>query len=232
MVGDLTGFTFFITTMAMMAATVFFFVERNNVQGKWKLSLTVSGLITLIAAVHYYYMRDIYDTSGDSPTEIRYIDWVLTVPLMCVEFYLILAAVGKASVGILVRLIAYSVVMLVTGYIGEIMIPGGGSAHWIWFGIGCVAWLLIVYEIFAGEASKISAASASGALQSAFGALRLFVLIGWIIYPIGYILGALSGGAPEALNVAYNIADAVNKIGFGLVIYVLAYQDSHQTASA
>ena len=73
----------------MAAAAVFFFVERGSVDAKWKMSLLVSGLITGIAAVHYFYMRDYYLATGDNPTFFRYVDWTLTVPLMCVEFYLL-----------------------------------------------------------------------------------------------------------------------------------------------
>ena len=94
--GDYVGFTFFIGSMAMLASTVFFFVQMTRVEGKWKDSLLVSGLITGIAAVHYFYMRNFWAENGVSPTEFRYIDWILTVPLMCVEFYLILKAFGAA----------------------------------------------------------------------------------------------------------------------------------------
>jgi sensory rhodopsin len=65
---DATGFTFFIGYMAMLASAVFFFAERNSVDKKWQLSLTVSALITGIAAVHYYYMRDYYMATGENPT--------------------------------------------------------------------------------------------------------------------------------------------------------------------
>ena len=224
-INDLTGFSFFIVSMAMLAATVFFFAERSNVEGKWKLSLIVSGLITGIAAVHYLYMREYYAEVGTSPTELRYVDWILTVPLMCVEFYLILAAIGSASKGILNRLLIWSIVMLLFGYFGEAGLFG--VEHWLWFGIGMIGWFGIIYEIFKGEASQISADSSSEALKGAFNALRLFVLIGWVIYPLGYVLG-VGGGAESnaALNITYNIADAINKIGFGLVIYGLAMSDS------
>ena len=87
---DLVSFTFFIGTMAMMAASVFFFLSLDAGGGKWRTSMLVSGLITFIAAVHYYYMRDA-NVSGADVTFFRYVDWILTVPLMCVEFYLILA---------------------------------------------------------------------------------------------------------------------------------------------
>ena len=110
--GDYIGFTFFLGSMAMLAATVFFFVERSNVSAEWKMSMTVSGLITGIAAVHYYYMREVWVTSGISPTEFRYIDWILTVPLMVVEFYLLTKVNFQ-------KLVWASIVMLVTGYFGE-----------------------------------------------------------------------------------------------------------------
>ena len=85
----ITSFTFFVGCMAMMAASVFFFFEMWNVDKKWRTSLLVSGLITFIAFVHYYYMRGYHFDTGESPTFFRYVDWTLTVPLMCVEFYLI-----------------------------------------------------------------------------------------------------------------------------------------------
>jgi len=91
---DPVAITFFIGYMAMLASAVFFFVERSSVDGKWKLSLLVSGLITGIAAVHYYYMRDFYLQTGTSPTAFRYVDWTLTAPLMCVEFYLLTKTLG------------------------------------------------------------------------------------------------------------------------------------------
>ena len=91
---DYVGFTFFVGCMAMMAASAFFFLSMSSVEGKWKTSLLVSGLITFIAAVHYMYMRDFWVATGTSPTVYRYIDWILTVPLQMVEFYLILVAAG------------------------------------------------------------------------------------------------------------------------------------------
>ena len=70
---DLVGFTFFIGTMAMMAASVFFFLSLNAVDAKWRNSILVSGLITFIAAVHYNYMRDV--DQGDT-TFFRKVDWI------------------------------------------------------------------------------------------------------------------------------------------------------------
>ena len=187
----------------------------------------MSGLITFIAAVHYFYMRDYWAVVGESPTFFRYVDWTLTVPLMCVEFYLILKAAG-AKTDLLWKLIFASVVMLVTGYLGEaVYTTGTGPALWGLF--SGLAYFYIVYLIMAGEAKQLANAS-SPAVQKAHDILCKFVLIGWGIYPLGYMIGT-SGwydfvdALPLNMDVVYNIGDAINKIGFGLVIYSLAVSD-------
>ena len=76
---DYVGISFWLISMALVAATAFFFIETTRVQGKWKTSLTVSGLVTLVAAVHYFYMRDVWVATGETPTVYRYIDWLITV---------------------------------------------------------------------------------------------------------------------------------------------------------
>ena len=230
--GDYVGFTFFIGSMAMMAASVFFFFEMRNVEGKWRTSLLVSGLITFIAAVHYYYMRDFWAENQISPTEFRYIDWILTVPLMCVEFYLILKAFG-AKVGLLWKMIGYSLLMLVAGYLGETVFRDQSP---LWGFISTIGYVGILYEVWMGSAKKLAAGSNNPTLQKAFKALAWFVLAGWAIYPIGYMTiegsGWLSGVlAAESMDIIYNIGDAINKIGFGLVIYSLAV-NSKQVATA
>ncbi len=227
------AFTFFIGTMAMMAASVFFFFELNNVPQKWRTSVLVSGLITFIAAVHYYYMRSYNLETGESPTFFRYVDWILTVPLMCVEFYLITKKAG-AKVALLWKLIFASVVMLITGYFGETM----DRAHSVLWGvISGAAYFYIAYLIWFGEVALL-AKSASPSVAKATRILAWFVLVGWAIYPLGYILGTPGGlfgmtfvsdpkDAAVAMDIVYNIADAINKIGFGLVIYTLAKSDSN-----
>jgi len=221
--GDYVGFTFFIGSMAMAAATVFFFFQFSQVQGKWKDSMLVSGLITFIAAVHYFYMRDFWASNQSSPTEFRYIDWILTVPLMCVEFYLILRAFG-AKMGLLWRMIFYSVWMLVTGYLGETVFRDQSP---LWGFISTLGYAGILYEVWFGSAKRLSRNSNDPKLQRAFSTLAWFVLVGWAIYPIGYMAIPESGWLAGVLDVRsmdliYNIGDAVNKIGFGLVIYSLA----------
>jgi bacteriorhodopsin len=206
----------------------FFFLERDRVAGKWKTSLTVSGLVTLIAAVHYFYMRDVWVATGSTPTVYRYIDWLITVPLLMIEFYLILAAIAKVPVGVFWRLMIGTLVMLVGGYAGE----AGYLSVMPAFIIGMVGWFYILWEIFAGEASKINAAQAPKNVQSAFSLMRWIVTIGWAIYPLGYYFGYLTGSDPadsmKALNIVYNLADVLNKIAFGVIIWSVAVSESEK----
>ena len=223
---DYVGFTFFVGSMAMMGASAFFFLSLSQFDKKWRTSVLVSGLITFIAAVHYFYMRDYWEAIRESPTFFRYVDWVLTVPLMCVEFYLILKIAG-AKQSLLLRLIVLSVIMLVTGYLGEAVYTDSAA---FWGFVSGVAYFIIVYDIWFGEAAKLAKA-AGGDVLAAHKILCWFVLVGWSIYPLGYMLGTdgwYSGLHALDLNidVVYNIADAINKIGFGLVIYTLAVKSS------
>ncbi len=218
---DYVGFTFFVGCMAMMAASAFFFLSLNQFDKKWRTSVLVSGLITFIAAVHYFYMKEYWAEFQESPTFFRYVDWILTVPLMCVEFFLILKVAG-AKTDLLWKMILLSVVMLVTGYLGETVFSDQAA---FWGGISGLAYFVIVYEIWLGSASKL-AASAGGNVLAAHKILCWFVLVGWAIYPLGYMLGTdgwYTGIIGKgSVDVVYNIADAINKIGFGLVIYTLA----------
>ena len=94
--------------------------------------------------------------------------------------------------------------------------------------IATLAWLYIIYEVFSGEAGKLNASSGNAAAQSAFGTIRLIVTVGWAIYPIGYMAGTdgwysgIFSGLAGQMDVIYNVGDAINKIGFGLVVYNLA----------
>ena len=152
---DPVAFTFFTGYMAMLAASVFFFFERGSVDPKWKLSMLVSALITGIAAVHYFYMRDYYLATGETPTALRYIDWTLTVPLMCVEFYLLTKSAG-AKISLLWKLIFASVLMLVAGYIGEAFSYGDGTKVAVWGAISTIGYVYILYSAWYGEVARLA----------------------------------------------------------------------------
>ena len=116
---DFVGLSFWIATAAMLASTVFFFLERFDVSSKWRTSVTVAGLVTGVAFWHYLYMRGVWIDTGTSPTDLRYVDWLITVPLQIVEFYLILYAVTKVKINLFWQLLVASLIMLIFGYFGE-----------------------------------------------------------------------------------------------------------------
>ena len=220
---DFVGISFWIISMGMLAATAFFFLERGSVAAGWKTSVTVAGLVTGIAFIHYVYMRGVWVQTGDSPTVYRYIDWLITVPLQMIEFYLILAAVRKIPGAIFWRLLIGSLVMLIGGYMGD----AGYINAMLGFIIGMAGWIYILYEVFSGEAGNLAAKSGNKPLATAWGAMRMIVTGGWAIYPLGYVFGYLVGGVDaNSLNVIYNLADFINKIAFGLVIWSAAVSQS------
>ena len=219
---ELANFSFWLATAIMLASTVFFFVERSDVSSKWRTSLTVAGLVTGIAFWHYLRMSDL-NAAGEATTVYRYVDWLITVPLQIVEFYLILAAVTAVTSALFWRLLGASLVMLVFGFLGE----AGLLDATLGFVVGVAAWVYIIYEVFSGEASKLAAGSGNKGGQFAFNTLRFILTIGWAIYPIGYFLGYLGGGTDSnTVNIIYNVADLVNKTAFGLAIWAGAKMDS------
>jgi bacteriorhodopsin len=216
---DFVGISFWIISMGMLAATAFFFLERNSIAIAWRSSVTVAGIITGVAFVNYIYMRGVWVQTGEVSTVYRYIEWLITIPLQMIEFYLILSAVRKVSSGMFWRLLIGSLVMLIGGYLGEI----GTILRAAGFVIGMAGWIYILYEIFSGEAGRVAAKSGNKTFVTAFNTLRMIVIVGWAIYPLGYIFGYLNGGLDNSsLNVIYNLADFINKIAFGLVIWAAA----------
>ena len=184
--------------------------------------MTVAALVTGVAWYHYSYMREHWIITGESPLVLRYVDWLITVPLQVSEFYLILAAVGVASMALFWRLVGASIVMLVSGFLGE----SGAIDIWLGFAIGMIAWAYIIYEIWVGDAKEASR-NASEGTQFAFRAMAIILTMGWAIYPIGYVYGA--DGDTEAinnLNILYNIADVLNKTAFGLMVWYAATIDT------
>merc|ERR1711865_147875 len=176
---DPVAISFWIISISMVAATVFFLMESMTVSVHWKTSLNVGALVTLVAAVHYFYMREFWVLLHSSPILYRYIDWTITVPLQMIEFYLILAAVkpdiGK---GMFLRLLFGTVAMLAFGYAGEakIMNPRLG------FGLGMAGWGFILFEIFVGEAGSVvrNDPKVNQYVKEAFNTMRFVVAHGFV----------------------------------------------------
>jgi bacteriorhodopsin len=216
---DAVAISFWIISIAMVAATVFFLMESMNVDYHWKTSMNVGALVTLVAGVHYFYMREFWVQIHGSPILYRYIDWTITVPLQMIEFYLILSAVKPdIGQGMFWRLLIGTVIMLVAGYCGE----AGYIPAMIGFAVGMAGWGFILMEIFVGEAGKVaqSDVTVNKHVKASFSTMRFIVTVGWSIYPLGYFFGYLMGAVEDStLNLVYNLADLVNKIAFCLAIW-------------
>merc|ERR1719517_67531 len=145
---DPVAISFWIISISMVAATVFFLMESLNVGGHWKTSVNVGSLVTLVAAVHYFYMREFWVKLHSTPILYRYIDWLITVPLQMIEFFLILSAVKPDLSGMMFwRLLIGTIIMLAAGYTGESRI----IPSLIGFIVGLCGWGFILFEISAGE---------------------------------------------------------------------------------
>ena len=217
---DLVGFTFIYSMFALFGAALFFFLERRNVPKRWHANLTVAGLICLVAGISYYYMQGIYLNQHLSPTRFRYVDWLFTVPLMCTQFYLLLRPAGARPAS-LWRLVLGGIWMVGFGFFGE----NTNLNRTIIFGaISTLGYLVILYEVWFGPLARVVDRSSNPEVVRAFQYLGYFVLVGWAVYPLGYM--TLPFNVFERLNLdrnlVYNFGDVINKVGFGLVVYVMA----------
>lgn len=217
---DLVGTTFFFSMFALLGGALFFFLERGNVPRRWHANVTLAGIICVVAGINYYYMQGMYLNTAVGPTRFRYADWLFTVPMMCTQFYLLLRPAGAQPMA-LWRLVLAGLWMIGFGYFGE----STDTYHSIlWGAVSTLGYLVIVYEIWFGQLAKVAAQSADEEVVRAFTYMSYFVLIGWAVYPLGYM--TLPFNVFQALhldrNLVYNLGDVINKLGFGLVIYTMA----------
>lgn len=225
--GDFVGFTFLLGTLAMFAAGFFFLFERTDLPDRWRTSLLICSLVTVTAGTNYAFMSSVWLITGQSPTEFRYLDWFITVPLICIQFYLLLSSSGvRPGRGMLWRLVLGSLWMLAAGFAGQAVQP---QQTVLWGALSSVGYAVVLFEISFGEASLLSGKADDPQTKKTFDLLFWFVLLGWGIYPLGYMTnpGNFLAGWRDSLNldVIYNVGDAVNKIGFGLVVWSLARHD-------
>ena len=233
--GRATFFLFFIGYISMGAAFVFFMSERNNVAPEFRTTMTISALIVGIAAFHYYYMRGVYIDTGAVSTDYRYMDWIITVPLMALKFP---SLVGKDAItdnkvlglGFTGVCFVGALIMISFGYLGET----GVINEALGLVLGGVGWAMIMvatglpfglYDGLGVDNSKIREE-----LVWSTDALRTFILVGWVIYPLGYLVGTemvdAGSDGKEIMAILYNIADMINKIGFGVVAWMGAKKAS------
>lgn len=226
---------FMLGFVAMAAGTLWFFMERNDLKPELRSVATYAAVITFVASILYYVMKDMVAFPGgaidaaavEATTPVRYIDWLITTPLLLIEFGIIVALAGAAKKGLITRLVIADIIMIVTGYLGEVGEPGS-AGNVIFFVISVLAWLYIVYAVFS---VKISGAPEH--VRRAVAIMRLFVIIGWSIYPLATatqefleISGSDIGLAVGVAAIIYVIADVLNKVGFGIVAVNAAKKSS------
>jgi len=219
---DIVGMSFWLVTLAMGGGAAFFFLERRRVPSRWQAAVTALGVVMLVSALSYVNLANVWVSTGEVATTFRFVDWQLTVPLLVIAFYLSLAAVGPVPVALFWRLLVASAVLTAAAYLGA----AGFVSPTLGFLVALAGGLYILGELYLGEASRLNANSNNKKAQAAFNAMRLIATIGWAIYPLGYFLEYLGGGVDnDAINLIYNLADFLNKLAFGLVVWQVAAND-------
>ena len=237
--GLITFFLFFVGYISMGAAFVFFMAERNSVAPQYRTTMTISALIVGIAAFHYYYMRGVYTDLGTVSIEYRYMDWIITVPSMALKFP---SLVGKyaitdekfAGLGFTGICFTGALIMIGFGYLGE----SGAISGIAGLVLGGVGWAMIIVATGTPWSSGkgVDNSKIAPELMWSTNALRWFICVGWVIYPIGYLFNPTAGVSDavsaEVMAVLYNIADMINKIGFGVVAWMGAKKATEAMAAA
>jgi bacteriorhodopsin len=229
------AFSFAFATLA--AATLFFWLGRSQVAPRYKTALTITGLVTFIAAYHYLRIFQSWDAAYDIADgaltatgepfndAYRYVDWLLTVPLLLIELILVMGLSRSETITRGARLGGLAALMIALGYPGEVAETAGG--RWFWGIASMIPFLWIVYELFVGLSKSISEQpeEARGLVDAA----RWVTVGSWAFYPIVYFVGAVGvdGAIAETIiQVGYTLADLVAKAAFGVLIYMIALRKS------
>jgi len=230
----LAQYSFWLGFSAMAGGVLYFALERQSLAVEYQLVGTLSAAVALVAAINYFYMKSQFDI-GDAgqfaqfPTHFRYVDWLLTTPML-LAIVPILIGLKAGTKGLMAQLIVADVIMITAGYVGETSINaelGPTLVGWLFFFIAVAAFIFILFTLYA----TLSSAEANLPRKRAerIGTLKIFISLGWLIYPLGFLMALIwdgaSGGALREL--LYNIADVITKVGFGIVAVAAAKDASY-----
>lgn len=222
-----TQFTFMAAFLAMLGGAYYFSLMKSAVPVEYQSSVATSAVYCFMAAIMYAYMNFKYglgtDTlkNGQYPTVLRYIDWIVTTPLIVLKFPQLLGSDDRGrSIAMLV--IVADVMMILFGFIGETSINASKGLDFnligfAMFGVSMLAWMFILFILYSSVTE--AAADKLGPIQQGLAKLKLFILIGWAIYPLGYVITLFSNDPDLRVwrELIYNVADLFNKVGFGMV---------------
>lgn len=224
---------FSLTIAAMGAATAFLWINRSQVADQYKTAVTISGLVTFIALYHYWRIFASWEeayaivdgalvaTGKEFNPAYRYVDWLLTVPLLLVELILVMKLSAAETASKSLKLGVLAAIMIVLGYPGEV--SDVNSTRWLWWSLSMIPFLVIVYELFVGL--KGAQDQQPEGARSLVGKARFLVVASWAFYPIVFLfpmLGIEGGDAKTFVEVGYSIADIVAKAVFGILIFAIA----------
>ena len=226
--------------VSMLACTVYTLVSQSRVLPKYRGALVMSSMVTFIAAYHYMRIFNSFEDSyangavsvgtgkGTFNEGYRYVDWILTVPLLLVEVIAVLGLAKAASSSLISRLVPASAAMIALGYPGEI--SNVNNTKVLYGVLSTIPFLYILYVLFV-ELSKSLDRQPDG-VAATVGRLRLLLIATWGVYPISYLLpildsaNAASAGAFVNRQIGYTIADVLAKCVFGLTILKIAKMKS------
>ena len=224
---------FSLVIAAMLAAFVFFLVSRNNVAPRYRAAITVSALVVGIAGYHYFRIfeswKGAFAYGGGEFRAVgigfndayRYVDWLLTVPLLLTETVAVLGLARNTSRSLIARLSIAAVLMIGLGYPGEISSSSGVRA--LWGTLSTVPFLSILYVLWV-ELGKSLDRQPEG-VKVLVRNMRLLLLATWGVYPIAYLLpmlGVSGASAVVGVQIGYSVADILAKPAFGLMVYAIA----------
>jgi len=227
----------------MGSATIFFWLQIPNVAKKYRTALTITGIVTFIATYHYFRIfnswNDAFEVKFDEKTgdyavgltgapfndAYRYVDWILTVPLLLIELILVMGLPAAETASKSWTLGVASAVMVALGYPGEIQ--NSPSGRWMWWFFAMIPFLYVVAELAVGL--KEAAGYQAPSVASLTGYARWLTIISWLTYPFVYIIkmvGISGVTATAGEQIGYSIADVVAKAVFGVLIWAIAAEKS------
>jgi bacteriorhodopsin len=228
---------FSLGLVSMLATTVYTLVSQNRVLPKYRNALVMSSMVTFIAAYHYYRIFNSFSESSENQVvnvsgaqgsfneAYRYVDWLLTVPLLLVEVIAVLALAAAVAKSLIMRLVPASAAMIALGYPGEI--SSDQNTQVLYGVLSTIPFLYILYVLFV-ELTKSLDRQPAGVAETV-GRLRLLLIGTWGVYPIAYIfniVGDESANSFVAIQVGYTVADILAKCVFGLTILKIARMKS------
>jgi bacteriorhodopsin len=241
------------TLASMMACTVFFFMRAASVSEKYKTAVVTSGLVTLIAGYHYLRIFDSWveayefpaSTGGRSldPTlsgrpfndAYRYMDWLLTVPLLLTEIVLVQKLTPEEASSKSFTLGFAAALMIILGYPGELILEESElQTRWVWWFLAMVPFIYIVYVLTVGLSDATNAED-NPATKAMIKTAQRLTIASWLTYPIVYLfpmMGVSGSTAVVAIQIGYCIADVIAKCGVGLVVLRISLAKSEEEGLA